>query len=115
MTNDLECENLSKRFGPFTAVDSVSFEIASGSFFTILGPSGCGKTTLMRMIAGFEEPASGDIRINGRSVLGQSGSATCRQRVCQYVSIAVVAVTIQQKIYNHTIKPINPFTQIQNT
>lgn len=69
MTNDLECERLTKRFGPFTAVDGVSFEIPRGSFFSILGPSGCGKTTLMRMIAGFEQPASGDIRIKGRSVL----------------------------------------------
>ncbi|PWV98228.1 ABC-type Fe3+/spermidine/putrescine transport system ATPase subunit [Hoeflea marina] len=66
---DLECENLVKRFGPFTAVDGVSLEIPSGSFFSILGPSGCGKTTLMRMIAGFENPNSGDIRLKGKSVV----------------------------------------------
>lgn len=66
---DLECINISKRFGSVHAVDDVSFNIPNGSFFSILGPSGCGKTTLMRMIAGFETPSSGDIKIKGRSVL----------------------------------------------
>jgi spermidine/putrescine transport system ATP-binding protein len=66
---DLACEQITKRFGSVQAVENVSFEIPSGSFFSILGPSGCGKTTLMRMIAGFEEPNEGDIRIKGHSVL----------------------------------------------
>ena len=66
---DLECTGLSKRFGSVRAVDDVSFRIPKGSFFSILGPSGCGKTTLMRMIAGFENPSDGDIHIKGRSVL----------------------------------------------
>ena len=67
--NDLSCEAVTKSFGTFTAVDHVSFDVPPGSFFSILGPSGCGKTTLMRMIAGFETPTSGDIRIKGESVL----------------------------------------------
>jgi len=66
---DLECQGVSKHFGSIKAVDQVSFSIPSGSFFSILGPSGCGKTTLMRMIAGFENPDTGDIRIKGNSVL----------------------------------------------
>jgi spermidine/putrescine transport system ATP-binding protein len=66
---DLECANVSKSFGAVRAVDDVTFDIPSGSFFSILGPSGCGKTTLMRMIAGFEDPTAGDIRIKGKSVL----------------------------------------------
>jgi len=65
----LETVKVTKRFGDFVAVDEVSLAIPSGSFFSILGPSGCGKTTLMRMIAGFLEPTSGDIFINGKSVL----------------------------------------------
>ncbi len=69
MTPDLECANLVKRFGEATAVDNVSFSVPPGSFFSILGPSGCGKTTIMRMIAGFLSPTSGDIRIKGKSVL----------------------------------------------
>lgn len=69
MTPDLECLDLVKRFGETTAVDNVSFSVPPGSFFSILGPSGCGKTTIMRMIAGFLDPTSGDIRIKGGSVL----------------------------------------------
>ncbi|SFC23947.1 ABC transporter ATP-binding protein [Tropicimonas isoalkanivorans] len=69
MTPDLECQSLTKRFGETLAVDEVSFDVARGSFFSILGPSGCGKTTIMRMIAGFLEPTSGDILIRGKSVL----------------------------------------------
>ncbi|MEM9332331.1 MAG: ABC transporter ATP-binding protein [Pseudomonadota bacterium] len=69
MTSDLECKALVKRFGETVAVDDVSFEVPAGSFFSILGPSGCGKTTIMRMIAGFLEPTSGDILIKGSSVL----------------------------------------------
>ncbi len=69
MTPDLQCTNLTKQFGDTTAVDNVSFSVPAGSFFSILGPSGCGKTTIMRMIAGFLEPSSGDILIKGNSVL----------------------------------------------
>ena len=68
MTPDLECRALTKRFDDVAAVDDVSFAVPAGSFFSILGPSGCGKTTIMRMIAGFLEPTSGDIRIKGRPV-----------------------------------------------
>ena len=67
---DLEVRDLVKRYGDFVAVGGVSFAIPKGSFFSILGPSGCGKTTLLRMIAGFIEPTSGEIEIAGRSVLG---------------------------------------------
>ena len=85
--HDLECLNISKRFGSFTAVDDVSFQIPAGSFFSILGPSGCGKTTLMRMIAGFEEPASGDIRIKGNSVLGTPPNRRNVKMVFQHLAL----------------------------
>ncbi|HEY8381449.1 MAG TPA: ABC transporter ATP-binding protein [Microvirga sp.] len=68
--SDLDLVAVTKVFGSHRAVDAVSFGVAPGEFFSILGPSGCGKTTLMRMIAGFEEPSSGDIRIRGQSMLG---------------------------------------------
>ncbi|MEQ9346048.1 MAG: ABC transporter ATP-binding protein [Thalassospira sp.] len=67
---DLECRNVVKNFDDFTAVNDISLAIPKGSFFSILGPSGCGKTTLLRMLAGFQAPTSGDILIKGSSVLG---------------------------------------------
>jgi spermidine/putrescine transport system ATP-binding protein len=69
-TADLVAEALVKRFAEHVAVDSVSFTVEHGSFFSILGPSGCGKTTLLRMIAGFIAADSGDIAIGGRSMKG---------------------------------------------
>jgi spermidine/putrescine transport system ATP-binding protein len=61
-------EHVTKRFGSFTAVDDAHFDIQRGEFFSMLGPSGCGKTTTLRMIAGFEQPTSGRIRLEGRDV-----------------------------------------------
>src|SRR5688572_8607388 len=52
------------------AVDNVSMEIYDGEFFAMLGPSGCGKTTTLRLIAGFEQPSSGDVIIDGRQMAG---------------------------------------------
>jgi spermidine/putrescine transport system ATP-binding protein len=67
---DLVCSDLTKDFDAFRAVDHISFDVPQGSFFSILGPSGCGKTTLLRMIAGFQSPTSGDLRIKGKSMIG---------------------------------------------
>src|SRR5205085_1641700 len=67
---DLEVDRVSKSYGMHRAVDELSLGIRRGSFFSILGPSGCGKTTLLRIIAGFLEPDSGDVRIGERSMRG---------------------------------------------
>ena len=61
-------EAVSKRFGDVTAVDRVSLDIHKGEFFALLGPSGCGKTTLLRMLAGFEQPSEGRILLDGRDL-----------------------------------------------
>ncbi len=84
---DLECEGVTKRFGRLTAVDDVTFRVPEGSFFSILGPSGCGKTTLMRMIAGFETPDGGGIRIKGRSVLGDPPNKRNVKMVFQHLAL----------------------------
>jgi multiple sugar transport system ATP-binding protein len=62
----VETKELKKHFGQVRAVDGVDLSIIEGEFFVILGPSGCGKTTLMRMIAGLEQPTEGEIRIAGK-------------------------------------------------
>ncbi len=67
---DIEFAEVSKRFGEVAAVDGVSFAIARGAFHSFLGPSGCGKTTSLRLIAGFEQPSAGDVRIGGVSMVG---------------------------------------------
>ena len=70
MINQVEVKNVYKNFGDVKAVDGVSLEISQGQFFSLLGPSGCGKTTLLRLIAGFEMPNSGDISIDNKSMDG---------------------------------------------
>ncbi|MEV0156672.1 ABC transporter ATP-binding protein [Micromonospora sp. NPDC050686] len=65
---DLRLANLTKRFGIFTAVDDLSLTIPQGSFFALLGASGCGKTTTLRMIAGLEEPSSGQVLLGDRDI-----------------------------------------------
>ena len=63
-------ENVTKRFGDFTAIDNLSLDIFEKEFFALLGPSGCGKTTLMRLLGGFEEPTEGHITIAGQDMAG---------------------------------------------
>ena len=64
----VELRDVTKRFDGLVAVDDLSLELSRGEFFTLLGPSGCGKTTTLRMIAGFERPSAGEIRIEGSDV-----------------------------------------------
>ena len=68
--SDVRLDRVVKRFDDVVAVDGISLEIPSGSFFALLGPSGCGKTTTLRMIGGFEEPDDGRIEIGGQDVVG---------------------------------------------
>jgi spermidine/putrescine transport system ATP-binding protein len=65
---DIQLIELSKRFAEVTAVESLDLHIPGGEFFSLLGPSGCGKTTTLRMIAGFEQPSSGRILLDGSDV-----------------------------------------------
>ena len=64
----IEIRNLAKSFGNVKAVDDISLDIESGEFITLLGPSGSGKTTVLRMIAGFEDPDAGSIKLNGEDI-----------------------------------------------
>jgi len=64
----LELRDVSKHYPSHHAVNGVSLNLARGEFFSLLGPSGCGKTTTLRLVAGFEEPTGGDIRLKGASI-----------------------------------------------
>ncbi len=68
MSAKVELRDVTKSFGSVAAVNDISLEIAAGEFLTLLGPSGCGKTTLLRLLAGFEQPTSGTIWLNGEDV-----------------------------------------------
>ncbi|AMB88213.1 polyamine ABC transporter ATP-binding protein [Pseudomonas agarici] len=71
MTPAVQFTDVSRQFGEVKAVDRVSIDIQDGEFFSMLGPSGSGKTTCLRLIAGFEQPSAGSIRLHGEEAAGQ--------------------------------------------
>jgi len=72
MSTTITIKNLTKRFGDVAAVNNVSLTVEPGSFITLLGPSGCGKTTLLRCIAGLEDPNEGEIYIGDKLVFSST-------------------------------------------
>jgi spermidine/putrescine transport system ATP-binding protein len=70
MSQDVELDGVTMRFGAVTAVRDVSLVVKAGEFFSFLGPSGCGKTTILRILSGFTEPSAGAVRIGGRDMAG---------------------------------------------
>ena len=68
--NIIELKGIEKRFGSFVAATGIDLNLREGEFFSLLGPSGCGKTTVLRMIAGFQEPTSGKVLIDGTDMEG---------------------------------------------
>ncbi|MBV9228353.1 MAG: ATP-binding cassette domain-containing protein, partial [Chloroflexi bacterium] len=70
----LELESISKYFGQVTAVDNITLSIQQGEFLTLLGPSGCGKTTILRMVAGFETPDTGQILLDGDDITNRAAN-----------------------------------------
>ncbi|OHW63044.1 spermidine/putrescine import ATP-binding protein PotA [Andreesenia angusta] len=65
---NIKFENIEKSFGEKRILDKVNIEIEDGELFTFLGPSGCGKTTLLRILAGFEKPDSGKVKLGGKDI-----------------------------------------------
>ncbi len=68
--NIIELRGVEKRYGTFLAASGINIDLKEGEFFSLLGPSGCGKTTVLRMIAGFQEPTKGTVLIDGQDMDG---------------------------------------------
>ena len=74
----LVVEQLTKKFGGFTAVDAVSFQVASGEILGLLGPNGSGKSTTFNCIAGMLKPTRGSVKLEGREIAGSTADESCR-------------------------------------
>lgn len=97
MTNDIviNAEKLTKRFGNFTAVDNITFQVRKGEIFGFLGANGAGKTTAMRMLTGLSKPTSGDVTVAGFDIYKQRGEIKKRigymsQKFSLYEDLTVV-------------------------
>jgi len=88
----LQVRNLTKRFGDFTAVDGISFEIKPGEILGLLGPNGAGKTTTIQMLLGLVTPTSGSIRVFGADL------ATHREEILQQVNFCSTYVSMPQAL-----------------
>jgi ABC-2 type transport system ATP-binding protein len=82
MTASIEIQGLTRRFGPFTAVDDISFRVQSGEVLGFLGPNGAGKSTTMKMVTGFLAPTSGSVKVCGHDVASEPRAA---KRVIGYL------------------------------
>ena len=83
----VEIQKVFKSFGVVKAVDGVTLDIEKGDFFSLLGPSGCGKTTLLRLIAGFEKPTSGELLIDNKPMQGVEPNLSPTNMVFQNYAI----------------------------
>ena len=101
----IRVEQVRKQFHDFIALDDVSLEIESGELVALLGPSGCGKTTLMRIIAGLEQPDSGTVSFDGTSISG----APVRERgvgfVFQHYALFKHMTVFDNVAFGLTVRP----------
>ncbi|WP_373503194.1 ABC transporter ATP-binding protein [Aestuariivirga sp.] len=107
----IEFRKVSKRFGDVTAVADNDLSVKSGEFLSILGPSGCGKTTSLRMMAGFEQPSSGDVFIRGENVTGIPAYKRPVNMVFQHYALfphLSVADNVSYGIRQRSPKPSKP-------
>lgn len=83
----LEVRGLSKRFGGLAAVSGVGFDVEAGQLLGIIGPNGAGKTTLFHLIAGYHRPTAGEVRFDGRTIIGLRPHAVCRLGIARTFQI----------------------------
>ncbi|MEJ2627640.1 MAG: ABC transporter ATP-binding protein [bacterium] len=99
----INTQNLVKRFGQFTAVDSISFQVKRGELFGLLGPNGAGKTTAISMIYGFSPLTSGEMKVFGLNIETDWREIRSRLGVCQQNNTLDPDLTVEQnlRIYTH--------------
>ncbi|HSH71843.1 MAG TPA: ABC transporter ATP-binding protein [Methylophilaceae bacterium] len=107
MTVAVEFSNISRHYGNVKAVDDVSISVAEGEFFSMLGPSGSGKTTCLRLIAGFEQPSAGSIRIFGKEAAGVPPYEREVNTVFQDYALFPHMSVLQNVAYGLRVKGIN--------
>jgi spermidine/putrescine transport system ATP-binding protein len=114
-------EGVSKSFGSFQALNNVSLTIKKGEFFSLLGPSGCGKTTLLRILAGFENPDSGEVTFDGVDVLGlppnQRPANTVFQSYALFPHLTVFenvafSLRLQKKPKSQIVSKVNDYLKL---
>jgi spermidine/putrescine transport system ATP-binding protein len=106
-------EGVSKSFGNFRALNKVSLIIKKGEFFSLLGPSGCGKTTLLRIIAGFENPDSGTVTFDGKDVLGLPPNRRQANTVFQSYALFPHLTVFENVAFSLRLKK-KPNTQVES-
>jgi putative spermidine/putrescine transport system ATP-binding protein len=106
-------EGVTKTFGSIVAVDDIDLDIADGEFFSMLGPSGSGKTTVLRMIAGFEEPTSGRIQLGGEDVTGKPPFARDVNTVFQDYALFPHMNVLQNVEYGLRVKKVPKAQRLQ--
>lgn len=104
----LELKNVSKSYGSSLVVRDVSLTIQQGEFFCLLGPSGCGKTTILRMIAGFEKPTSGNIMLNGEDISSLPPNKRDVNTVFQNYALFPSLNIFENVAYGLRVKKVSP-------
>ncbi len=96
----LKVERITKKFGEIRALNGVSFDVSKGEILGIIGPNGAGKTTLFSIISGFLKPDSGDIKLNGRSIVGKKPSQLVKMGLVRTFQIIRVFkhMTVEENI-----------------
>lgn len=112
----LELENVTLRFGGLVAVNDVSFSVDEGEVFALVGPNGAGKSTIFNLISRFYDPAEGDIRFDGQSILTREKHEIAGlgiARTFQNIELFEQATVLQNLLVGrHTHRKTNPFTEI---
>ena len=103
----IELDSVSKSYGAHTVVQNIDLQVSPGEFLTLLGPSGCGKTTALRLIAGFEEPTSGTVIIDGKDMRGLAAERRHVNTVFQSYALFPHLTVFENVAFGPRIRGVN--------